>query len=158
MLAWFRWRPGDAGARRVAIAAVAWLAISLAALGASKHYTKAPTAVWSYVVPREQPHFDVPARELPDSVLKLGVPTRSTKIQDGWTAMNLWLDAHTPLFTPWPYFALLLVLIPFATRHRDVLTLLASALAFHAPMIVTGWLVAATLLAAALVIARRRPA
>lgn len=155
VVGWFCWQPALTGARRFLIAGGTWLVISGAALLATKHYAKAPVSAFSYVVPREEPPVTVPSRALPEPALKLGVPTRSTAIQDAWTSVHQTLDARTPLFSPWPYFALLALLIPFAMRQRDVAVLLASALAFHATGIFTGWLAVATLLAAILVVARR---
>lgn len=152
VLGLFHWRPELIGVRRIAVAFAAWCAISGAALLATKHYAKRSVSAFAYVIPREEPPVAVPLRPLPSAALKLGVPTRTTAIQDGWTVMH---EALTPLYTPWPYLVLILLLVPFALRQRDVAILLASALAFHAPGILTGWLVIATLLSAILVAARR---
>lgn len=103
-------------------------------------------------------------RELPAVALRFGIPTRSSELQDAWTSVLAALAAHTPLFVPWLYLAVALLLLPLARRHRDVLALLASGLAFEASLFVTAtgaayapslWPIASTCLAIVLLLARR---
>jgi hypothetical protein len=156
VLAWLRWQPGASVGRRLAVAALAWLAISGAALGATKHWAKRPVSALAYVVPRERPTVFVPSRALPEGALKLGVPTRSTAIQDDWTEGHAALADVVPVFSPWPYLALLVVLAPFALRQPDVWPLLVSAFALHGLGVFTAWLPVCLALAGAIVLARRR--
>lgn len=77
----------------------------------------------------------------------------------------LWfVTKHTPLFRPWLYALLALLLAPFAWRQRDVLALLASGLLMELSLLplaatpdyrYSHWLVVCTCLATAMLIARR---
>lgn len=150
-------RPESAGGKRIAHAAVTWLVITAAALGATKHYSKKPAApLWSYVKPVHDTEWQpVPLRSLPDNALKLGVSTRTTAIQDSWTGALTSLAEHTPLFSPWLFLVLALGLVPLSLRDPARLALLVGGvmtfLAYRNPV----WLVASALLAAATAIAER---
>lgn len=75
------------------------------------------------------------------------------------------LVGKTPLFSPFVYFAVALILVPFARRHRTALTLLASGLLSQVGLAIASWdveyrystwLVLSTVLALVLVIKQRR--
>jgi hypothetical protein len=128
----FRWRPDSTGLRRIAHSATAWVLISAAALGATAHYTKQSTPLWSFVEPGANTHWRaVPIVELPSDALKLGVPTRTTVMQDGWTDALTGFADHTPLFWPWLFVGLAALVIPFALRRPDALALAISGIALQ---------------------------
>jgi hypothetical protein len=154
----FRPRAGTTEPRRIAIAGVTWLAIALAGLGATKHYTKKPyPPLAGYVTPRADHEWvAVPLRELPPDAMKLGVPIRTTAIQDTSTSVLASIAAHTPLFSPWLYLALALGLIPFALRQPDVLALLVGGVLSFVTYRNPVWLVASACVSLAMVLARLR--
>jgi len=67
----------------------------------------------------------------PDYHNQLGMGTGWSKLQSKMTkAMNaVW--KHTPIFLPWIYAVVAVLLLPLAFRHRDVLALLLSGLALE---------------------------
>lgn len=75
-------------------------------------------------------YWAVPERAYPypATAQKEGVAVSASSLQRGATAVYTWLWQHTPLFEPFVYFALCLVLLPFARKHRDVLALLLSGI------------------------------
>lgn len=96
--------------------------------------------------------------------LAAGVPARHSTLQDAAAHGLTWLAARTPLFAPWSYLLLALLLAPLARRHRDLLALLASGVAFEASLLVTAtgpelrhshWMITSTVLTAILLAARR---
>jgi hypothetical protein len=111
-----------------------------------------------------RPETIVLPRELPDAALKVGVPTRPSILQRGETCWLSALATYVPVFAPWLYLALAVVLLPIARRHRDVLAILASGIVLEATLFVTAtaldyhqslWLIACTCLAVAMLVARR---
>ena len=65
---------------------------------------------------------------LPEYHVQLGLGTGWSPLQ---LAMTRWLTAvwrSVPIFLPWMYAALALLLLPLARRHRDLLALLLSGL------------------------------
>jgi hypothetical protein len=97
-------------------------------------------------------------------VAQLGVGTGWSDLQ-GWMQRKAqWLAKKTPLFRPWMYLVLALVLLPFARRQRDVLALLLSGLGLEASLFVLAptpdyryshWMVVCTCLAVVMLVARR---
>ena len=80
-------------------------------------------------------------------------------------AVYTWVWKHTPLFEPFVYFVLALVMLPFARKHRDVLALILSGIAIELTLFFLAsspdyryshWMVLTTLLAAITLISRRR--
>jgi hypothetical protein len=67
----------------------------------------------------------------PITAQQVGVAVSASPLQRGATAVYTWIWEHTPLFEPWVYFALCLILLPFARKHRDVLALLLSGVAIE---------------------------
>ena len=95
---------------------------------------------------------------------EMGQGTGWSKLQGKWTDLMRWLWRHTPLFVPWIYALLSLVLIPLAWRHRDVLALLVSGLVFESTLVLLApspdyryshWMVITTCIAIIVLTARR---
>lgn len=100
----------------------------------------------------------------PEYAHQLGLSTGWSSLQRVLSRVMVWTWTHTPLFTPWIYLALSLLLLPLAFRQRDTLALLLSGVAFEATLLpgapssdyrYSHWMVICTLLAAVVVIARR---
>jgi hypothetical protein len=101
---------------------------------------------------------------LPEYHVQLGLGT-------GWSwlqlAMTRWLTAvwrSIPIFLPWMYAAVALLLLPLARRHRDVLALLLSGLGLELSLLpfaatadyrYSHWMVVCTCIAAIALTARR---
>ena len=110
------------------------------------------------------PEAAVPPRQLGEPARKVGIPSRSSEVQDAATCVTGAFARHTPLFPPWLYLVLAFVLLVPALHHRDVLALLASGLAFEASLLVTAttpayaasaWLIACTSMAIVMLVVRR---
>lgn len=71
----------------------------------------------------------------PNYAHEMGQGTGWSKLQDKWTRLMKWLWRNTPIFVPWIYALLSIVLIPLAWRHRDVLVLLFSGLVFESTLV-----------------------
>jgi hypothetical protein len=65
----------------------------------------------------------------PDQHRSFGLGTGWSTLQKKMTRWLTWVWKKTPLFLPWIYAVVALVLLPFALRHRDILALLLSGLA-----------------------------
>lgn len=111
-------------------------------------------------------YWAVPERkyEYPAAAQEQGVAVHATALQHGLTNAFTWLWQHTPLFEPFVYFALSLLLLPFAIRHRDVLALLLSGIAMELTLFFLAsspdyryshWMVLTALLSAITLVARR---
>ncbi len=108
------------------------------------------------------------------------VPARGVKFPEiamghglgvGWSRLQMFetrwlkrLDLYTPLFTPWVYVVLALILLPLARRQRDVLALLLSGLVMEGSLLLfaatrdyrySHWMIVATCVAIGIVTARR---
>jgi hypothetical protein len=79
----------------------------------------------------------VPKREvsLPAYAVELGLATGWSSTQFKLTAAMRWLSRHTPLFVPWVYLLLTLVLLPLAWRQRDVLAILLSGVIMESSLV-----------------------
>ena len=85
------------------------------------------TPPWS-PVPERVPRV---ARYAPQMLTDLGLATsHESAVQAGYTAALTWLADHTPLFRPWLYLALALILVA-VVRRRTLLALLLSGLAMQ---------------------------
>jgi hypothetical protein len=100
----------------------------------------------------------------PGYAAKQGLSTGWTRLQTRLTRWMVWLSAHTPLYVPWLYAAVSLVLLPLALRQRDVLALVASGLVLELSLLVLAhsrdyryshWMVITTILGVILVATRR---
>lgn len=100
----------------------------------------------------------------PDHAARQGVLTHPSWLQRRLSRAVHWLSVHTPLFVPWIYIALSLVLLPLARRHRDVLALVLSGLVMESSLLVLAhsrdyryshWLVITTMLACIVLAVRR---
>jgi hypothetical protein len=95
-------------------------------------------------------------------------------VSSGWSPMQLkltralqWLARHTPLFVPWVYLVLTLILLPFTWRQRDLLALLLSGVGMEASLLplvhsrdyrYSHWMVITTMVACISLAIRRRAA
>lgn len=112
-------------------------------------------------------YWAVPERsyEYPWVAQEQGVSFHASPLQHALTDMFTWLWQHTPLFEPFVYFVLALVLLPVAARrHRDVTALLLSGIAIELTLFFLAsspdyryshWMVLCTILAAITLVARR---
>ncbi len=107
----------------------------------------------------------VPKRSVkyPDYTRELGLADHWSPFQHRATAVVTWIWRHTPLFTPWVYLVIALLLLPLA-RQRDVLALLLSGLGMEGTLLLLApshdyryshWMIITTLLAVILLVARR---
>lgn len=94
----------------------------------------------------------------------MGIGTGWSKLQHKLSRWLTAVAAHTPLFVPWIYVLVALLLVPFALRHRDVLALLASGLLFEATLLVLApspdyryshWLIVCTVISIIILTTRR---
>lgn len=111
------------------------------------------------------PELAVPSPDPPSDALKFGIPVRVSDAQYAMFRVFEVLAERTPLFAPWLYFVVALILLVLSRGHPDVRALIASGLAFQVSQLVTAtgpaygrshWLIASTCVAAILLIARRR--
>lgn len=95
---------------------------------------------------------------------QLGVGTKWTGLQNWMQRKAQWFARKTPLFRPWIYLVLSLVLLPLAWRHRDVLALLLSGIGLEASLFplaptpdyrYSHWMVVCTCIAVVMLVARR---
>lgn len=57
-----------------------------------------------------------------------GLATKASPVQNKLTRAMQWLARHTPMFEPWIYALLSLLMLPLAFRHRDVLAVMLSGI------------------------------
>jgi hypothetical protein len=95
---------------------------------------------------------------------KLGVSTHATGLQSAWQRRVQWFARHTPLFRPWMYVVLALILLAFCRGHRDVFALLLSGLGLEASLFLLAptpdyryshWLVVCVVISTVMLVARR---
>jgi hypothetical protein len=95
---------------------------------------------------------------------QLGLSTGWSTTQRKLTRALQWISRHSPLFVPWVYLVLTLVLLPLAWRQRDVLAILLSGLGLEATLLplvhsrdyrYSHWMVITTLIGCIVVVARR---
>jgi hypothetical protein len=141
-----------------------WAAIGVAAV--STHFLVArPGHAWTSMLATGDTAVVPPCEATdPELALRLGVPTRSTVLQDGTTELYRALAAAPPLFTPWAYVIVACGVLVVGRRRRLVVTLAASGLAWEATLLVTTtspgfapslWLVACTCLGLVALVTRR---
>lgn len=117
---------------------------------------------WGMVTPR------VPqvALNRPDKLAQLDISVRDSTIQAVWIGASTWIAESTPLFRPWLYLLVALLLLAVA-RRREIVALLLSGIALELsllPLAVSPdyryahWLVLTTYVAGVLIVLdRRRP-
>ncbi len=97
-------------------------------------------------------------------IAKQGVSTHQTGLQSAWQRRVQWFAKETPLFRPWMYVVLALLLIAFCRGQRDVFALLMSGLGLEASLFLLAptpdyryshWLVVCVVLATVMLVARR---
>jgi hypothetical protein len=110
--------------------------------------------------------WPVPKRffEYPGTAQAQGIGLHTTPLQHRASNAFTWLWQHTPLFEPFVYFVISLVLLVFARNHRDVLALLLSGIAIELTLFFLAsspdyryshWMVLCTVLATITLVARR---
>jgi hypothetical protein len=116
---------------------------------------------------RARPAGVVPKRELKHAEFAYAqhVPTGWSRLQQHMsnTMSSLWYGL--PIFVPWLYCVIALVLLPLTRRHRDVFAILASGLAIEASLFVLApspdyryshWTILMTVIGIVVLTARRR--
>jgi hypothetical protein len=100
----------------------------------------------------------------PAYAAELGLATGWSTTQHKLTRTMQWISRHTPLFVPWVYLVLTLLLLPLAWRQRDVLALLLSGLVMEASLLplvhsrdyrYSHWMVITTLIGCIIIATRR---
>jgi len=108
---------------------------------------------------------DLPTTAFPGMLAKLDLATEPFAYQARWQRINNWYWHHTPIFWQWLYVLLALVLTWFGRRQRDVIALLASGLVVESSLFFLApspdyryshWTIVVTILAAVMLVARRR--
>lgn len=181
----FPWPQGPR-LRRYALAAGVWLALVGAAWGANALLTdreEARSPQEESRSPREESRSPISGRferfadliadeppivthvnQAPEPLAKLDIPSGSSKLQRAAEA-GVEAMSRTFLFQPWFYGVLALALLVRFWRIAEIRILLASGLAAELGLVYFArgpgyaqscWLVATTLLAAAIIVARRR--
>jgi hypothetical protein len=115
---------------------------------------------------KTEAYWPVASREFPYPVTaeREGIGLGASAWQEGWTSAFTWLWHATPLFEPWMYLALALLLLPFARKHRDVLALLLSGIGIELTLFFLAsspdyryshWLVTCVTISVIVIVARR---
>jgi hypothetical protein len=100
----------------------------------------------------------------PEFAHQLGLSTGWTTTQQKMTRSLQWISRHSPLFVPWVYVVITLLLLSIAWRQRDVLAILLSGLGMEATLLplvhsrdyrYSHWMVITTLIGCTIVVARR---
>jgi len=95
---------------------------------------------------------------------ELGLSTGWSGTQHKLTRMMQWISRHTPLFVPWVYLVVTLVLLPLAWRQRPALAILLSGVGMEATLLplvhsrdyrYSHWMVITTMIGCILVVTRR---
>jgi len=101
--------------------------------------------------------------QVPERVAEHGIHTLRLPMQRTGERVMLWLAKKTPIYRPWIYLLLGLILVGFARRHRDILALLASGIVMELSLLALAvtpdyryshWMVVCTCVAVAMLIAR----
>jgi hypothetical protein len=114
-------------------------------------------------------YWPIPEREYayPATAQQLDIAGHTSPLQRRAIAVYEWVWQHTPLFEPIVYFALSLILLVLARRHRDVLALLLSGIAIELTLFFLAsspdyryshWMVLCTIFATITLVVRRRRA
>jgi len=100
----------------------------------------------------------------PEYAHQMGQGTGWSALQGLWTRLLRAVVRATPVFEPWIYLAISLLLLPLARRQRDVLALLCSGLVLESTLVLLApsadyryshWMVITTCLAVIVLTARR---
>jgi hypothetical protein len=163
------WHADRGSWQRPVIALVTWLAVTAAALGANAALGARPTLpgvserAWRDRLEASPDPMVALTDRQPDTMLKRGVPTRTSELQDAMVDGVRGL-ARTPIFVPWIYLALAVVFLPLARRHREVLAILGSGVLYELSLFTTAtssdyrqshWMIACTCTAIVVLAAHR---
>jgi hypothetical protein len=100
----------------------------------------------------------------PEYAKQVGLGTGWSKLQRKLTRLESWIARTTPVFTPWLYALLALVMLPLARGQRDVFALLLGGLVFESTLVLLApssdyryshWLVICTCISVIVLTARR---
>jgi hypothetical protein len=108
----------------------------------------------------------VPSREprWPQVAKDLGLPVSAPAFQQSLTRAAAWIARHVPIFAPWMYLLLALVLLVVGRKQRDVLALLLSGIGLEASLVLLApsddyryshWMIVTVIVSTILVITRR---
>jgi hypothetical protein len=150
--------------RRDAISRMFWNAVTTYPVGYLKH--RALTMKYVLALPGGPVYGPVRMHSMQNLKLvgELGVRTHWASWQD-WAQRRVYNVAKkTPLFRPWMYLVLALILLGFCRGHRDVLVLLLSGIGLESSLFLLAptpdyryshWLVTTTLMAVIMLVVRR---
>jgi hypothetical protein len=94
----------------------------------------------------------------------LGIGNHPTGLQNWMQRKAQWVAVKTPLFRPWLYLVIALMLLPLCRGHRDVFALLLSGLGLEASLLLLAptpdfryshWMIVCTCLAIVMLVVRR---
>lgn len=116
---------------------------------------------------RKRPIGVVPLRDFPypQTVVDSGLTITWSPLQLAWTRGLVQLNRWTPLFEPWMYLAIALLLLPLTRGHRDVFALYASGIVIESSLLLIApspdyryshWMILASVLGTVVLYARRK--
>ncbi len=110
------------------------------------------------VIPRDLPE------PFPATARALGLPTGSSVVQYKAATVMRWIWRTIPIFSPWIYLVIALVLLSLTRRQRDVFVILLSGIMLEATLLFLAaspdyryshWMIVSTCVAAVILTARR---
>lgn len=151
-------------AQRDAIERAFWATLRAYPAAYARHRLRVMAAVIDLESKRQGGAIIKRAARDPAFMHEQGLATGVSKWQMKISRKLQWLSKHSPLFTPWVYLVLSLVLLPVAWRQRDALALVLSGLGMEASLLFLAhsvdyryshWMVLTTVLAGLMVVVRR---
>ncbi len=108
----------------------------------------------------------VPSREFqyPENAHQMGIGTGWSAIQLSMSKWMRFVVRHSPLFTPYVYLIVAMILLPLAARHRDILAILLSGIVMESSLLFLAasndyryshWMILCTIVGAVMLTARR---
>jgi hypothetical protein len=157
---------GDAPAppeQRAALEHLFWSTVSAHPVAYLEH--RLAVMRWVLALTSEPPNSTVMLHKLqPEALHDLGIHSVATPKQGLWSRRFSRLATHTPLYRPWIYALLALILLAFCRRHADIAALLLSGLGAEGSLLLfagsgdyrySHWLVVCTCTALVMLVARR---
>jgi hypothetical protein len=154
-------------AQRDAIARAFWHVVATYPWAYTKHRLAATAAVLALDSNKATGAVNKRAPKNLEWSQELGISTTSSWFQQRLTRAYFWISRHTPLFLPWIYAAISILLLPMALRQRDTLAILLSGLIMESSLLFLAhsvdyryshWMVISTILGALMLAVRRRRA
>lgn len=151
-------------AQRDAIARAFWNTLRTYPAAYAKHRLRVTAAVIDLESKRQGGAIIKRDARDPTFMHQQGLATGYSKAQMKISRKLQWLAKHTPLFTPWVYLLISLLLLPLALRQRDTLALVLSGLGMESSLLFLAhsvdyryshWMVLTTVLGCMMVVVRR---